>query len=48
MEIFGWMGDGKARYDADRDAFVTVNQDGEAEVWPAESVTITDGSRIKV
>jgi hypothetical protein len=48
MEILGWMGDAKARYDADRDAFVTVNQDGEEEVWLAEGVTVTDGSRIKV
>jgi hypothetical protein len=47
MEILGWMGDDKARYDADNDAFVTVNQDGEDDVWPAESITITDGTRIR-
>ena len=48
QEILGWMGDDKARFDGDRDAFITVNQDGEEEVWPAESIAITDGSRIKV
>ena len=48
MEILGWMGDAKARYDADRDALITGNQDGEEEAWPAESITVTDGSRMKV
>ena len=47
LDILEWMGDAKARHDADRDAFVTVNQDGEDEVWSAESITITDGSRIR-
>lgn len=46
-EILAWMGDDKARYDAERDAFITVNQDGEEEIWPAEETTVTDGSRIK-
>jgi hypothetical protein len=47
-EILGWMGDDRARHDGGRDAFTTVNQDGEEEVWPAEEMSITDGSRIKV
>ena len=47
-EILGLMGDNKARYDSDRDAFITVNQDGEEEILSAESITITEGSRIKV
>ena len=38
----------RARFDEKADAFVTVNQDGEEEVWPAEQITISDGSRIKV
>jgi hypothetical protein len=46
-EILAWMGDDKARYDGDRDVFITANQDGE-EIWPAESIAIRDGTRIKV
>jgi hypothetical protein len=40
--------DGRARFDAERDAFVTISQDGEEEVWPAESVVISDGSKLTV
>lgn len=36
------------RSDPFPDAFVTVSQDGEEEVWGAEGITITDGSSIKV
>ena len=32
----------------ERDTFITVRQNGQEETWPAESITITDGSRIKV
>jgi len=45
--ILQFLGNEQARYDADRDAFVTVNQDAEEETWPAQTVTVTDGSRIK-
>ena len=27
---------------------MTVNQDGEEEIWPAESAAVTDGCRVKV
>ena len=47
-QLLGWIGDGKARYDGERDTFITVRQNGQEETWPAESITITDGSRIKV
>ena len=39
---------GKEGFDAARDAFVTMAQDGEEELWPAEFVTVTDGTRMKV
>ena len=42
------LGDAKARYDAGKDAFATVNQDEDDEVWLAESIAIADGSRIEV
>ncbi len=45
--LLAWLGDGRARFDPKRDAFLTVNQDDEEEVWGAEVITITDGSRIK-
>jgi hypothetical protein len=41
-----WLGDQRVRFDEQRDAFVTVNDDGEEEVWGAELITVTDGSRI--
>jgi hypothetical protein len=46
-EILKSLGDGQARFDGKADAFVTVSN-GESEVWPAEQVTITDGSQVKV
>lgn len=45
--LLSWLGDQRARFDAERDAFVTVNQDGEEEPWSAETITITDGSCIR-
>jgi hypothetical protein len=44
--LLAWLGDARARFDAERDAFVTVSQDGEEEVWGAAAITITDGSCI--
>ena len=38
----------KEHFDGERDAFITVNQAGEEEVWPAENITISDGSQLKV
>ncbi len=46
-EILGWIDDNKARYDAVWDASIQVNDDGEDEVWPVESITITNGTQIK-
>lgn len=46
--LIEWLGEERARFDAERDAFVTVSQDGEEEVWPAESVLISDGSKLAV
>lgn len=48
VEILDFLGAEGARLDGKADAFVTVSQDGEEEVWPAEATTIMDGSRIKV
>lgn len=45
--LLAWLGDARAKFDADRDAFVTVSQDGEEEVWGAEAITITDGSCVR-
>ena len=47
-QIVEFLGGEGARFDGKADAFVTVSQEGEEEVWPAEQITITDGSRIKV
>jgi len=40
--------DERARYDAGRDAFVTLAQDGEEEIWAGEQIIISDGSAMKV
>ena len=42
------LGDERAWFDTERDAFVTLSQDGEDEVWASETVTILDGSAVKV
>jgi hypothetical protein len=47
MEILEFLGAEAARFDGKADAFVTVSQEGEEETWPAEEITITDGSRIR-
>src|ERR1035438_286098 len=46
-DILKALGDERARFDANADGFVTVSNAAE-EAWPAEEITITDGSRIKV
>ena len=46
--LIAWLKDEKARFDKDRDAFVTASPDGEQEAWPAQSIEISDGSSIKV
>lgn len=38
---------GKEGFDETRDAFVTMSQDGKEELWPAEFITVTDGTRLK-
>jgi hypothetical protein len=45
--VLARLGDQRARFDGERDAFVTMSQDGEQEVWGVEVITIADGSRIK-
>lgn len=40
--------DQRARFDAERDAFITVSQEGEEEGWPGESVVVSDGSVLTV
>lgn len=47
QEILKVLGDEQARFDGEADAFVTVSN-GEEEMWLAEQITVTDGSRIKV
>jgi len=42
------LGGGRARFDAERDAFVTVAQDGDEEIWASEQIIISDGSAVKV
>jgi hypothetical protein len=46
-EILKSLGDERARFDAEREAFVTMSQGGEEERWCAEEITVTDGSRIR-
>jgi len=46
-EILSLFGHEQARFDGNTDSFVTVSNRKE-ERWPAEEITITDGSRIKV
>ena len=48
IEILAFLEAEGARFDGKADAFVTFSQDGEEEVWPAEEITITDGSRMEV
>jgi hypothetical protein len=43
--LIKWLKDERARFDEEREAFITISQDGEEEVWPAESVVISDGSK---
>lgn len=47
QHILKSLGDEQARFDEGADAFVTVSN-GEEEAWPAEQVTISDGSQVKV
>jgi len=46
--LIRWLGDERMRFDAERDAAVTVSQDGEEEIWAGETVTVSDGSGIRV
>jgi hypothetical protein len=45
--LIEWLKGDRSQYDAAQGAFVTISQDGEAEVWAASSIAITDGSSIK-
>jgi hypothetical protein len=45
--LLAWLGDQRGRFDGKLEAFVTMSQDGEEEIWAGEEITITDGSRIK-
>ena len=38
----------KEHFDGERDGFITVNQAGQEDVWPAEHIKISDGSQLKV
>src|ERR1039457_1333118 len=33
-QMLDWIGDGKARYDREKDAFITVRQNAQEETWP--------------
>jgi hypothetical protein len=46
--LIRWLGDGRARFDAERDGFITISQDDAEEDWAGESVTVSDGSAMKV
>ncbi|HWV98501.1 MAG TPA: hypothetical protein VNZ64_02295 [Candidatus Acidoferrum sp.] len=43
-----WVGGERSRFDAARDAFVTISQSGEEEIWAGEGVAVSDGSAMKV
>ena len=46
--LLGWLQDPRAKYDAERDAYVTVSQDRGDEVWAGETIAISDGSALRV
>jgi hypothetical protein len=46
--LIEWLKPERAWFDAERDAFVTVSQDGEEEIWAAEGVVVSDGSKLVV
>jgi hypothetical protein len=43
-----WLGGQEAYFDPERDAFVTMWQDGEEELWASVVVPVSDGSAVKV
>ena len=45
--VLARFGGQRARFVGELDAFVTMSQDGEEDVWGVEVITIADGSRIK-
>lgn len=48
QRLLEWLKDERAGFDAERGAFITFSQDGEEDVWPAESVVISDGTKLVV
>lgn len=48
QRLLAWLKYDGARFDAARDAFVTLTTEDEEEVWAATTIAITDGTRIKV
>ena len=46
--LIAWLKNGKARFDSEKDAFITITEDGDEEFWQGQSIFITDGSSIKV
>ena len=47
-KLIGWLQDLRAKYDAERDAYVTVSQDRGDEVWAGETIANSDGSALMV
>jgi hypothetical protein len=48
QRLIAWLKTSAGRYDVARDVFLTFNMDDEEEMWPGCSISISDGSSIKV
>lgn len=48
IRLVEWFGDKRARFDEAQDAFITISQDGEEEMWPGENVIVSDGSSLRL
>lgn len=43
-----WLGDGRWRFDASRDVFLTLSRAGKEESWRAGTIVVSDGSAVRV
>jgi hypothetical protein len=48
IRLIEWLGDKRARFDESQDAFITISQDGEEELWRAENVIVSDGGSLRI
>jgi hypothetical protein len=48
QQVLEALTDSEGGYDVERDCFVSASTDGEEDIWPAESITVLGGQRLKV